>query len=279
MIARALADAAQRLHSVSDTPRLDCELLMAKALGITRERLLLDPPAAVPDGFEALVERREAGEPVAYILGRRAFWDIELEVGPGVLVPRPDSETLLISAIEHFVGRAPAAVLDLGTGPGTLLLAALSIWREASGIGVDCSGPALAFARRNALRLGMSDRVEWVEGDWNAAAGRSFDLILCNPPYIAEGESLGPGVIEFEPDQALFAGSDGLDSYRRIVPLLEAMLAPGGLAVLEIGHKQADAVGRLLACEGLSATLREDLGGRPRAFAVSPPATFPLGTE
>ena len=140
-IARALAEAARQLESRSDTARLDAELLMAEALHIDRDKLILSPPdRKVPDRFWMMLERRKAGEPIAYITGRRAFWNIELHVGPGVLVPRPDSEVLIASAIEHFEGTAgPERVLDLGTGPGTLLLAALDVWPQATGLGADVS--------------------------------------------------------------------------------------------------------------------------------------------
>jgi release factor glutamine methyltransferase len=140
-IARALDDAARQLSEKSDTSRLDAELLMAEALHIDRDKLLLSPPdRKVPERFWDMVRRRSDGEPVAYITGRRAFWNIELHVGPGVLVPRPDSEVLIASAIEHFDGTSgPKRILDLGTGPGTLLLAALDMWPEASGLGIDVS--------------------------------------------------------------------------------------------------------------------------------------------
>src|SRR4051812_15738257 len=174
---------------------------MAEALHIDRDRLLLSPPdRKVPDRFWAMVERRLSGEPVAYITGRRAFWNIELHVGPGVLVPRPDSEALIASAIEHFEGGSgPGRILDLGTGPGTLLLAALDIWPAAAGIGSDTSRQALSYASANARRLGFEPRTDFRIGDWAKGIDERFDLILCNPPYVAEGAELGPGVREFEP--------------------------------------------------------------------------------
>ena len=140
-IARALSRATNQIGRISDTPRLDAELLMAEALHIDRDRLILSPPGRdPPDRFWDLVERRKAGEPVAYITGRRAFWNIELHVGPGVLIPRPDSEVLIASALEHFEGTdGPKRILDLGAGPGTLLLAALDLWPSATGLGVDVS--------------------------------------------------------------------------------------------------------------------------------------------
>src|SRR5688500_1883337 len=143
-----------------------------------------------PEGFEPLLARRLAHEPVAYITGRRAFWTIELEVGPGVLIPRPDSETLIEAAVERFGARGPATVLDLGTGPGTLLLAALAQWPAARGIGIDRSEHALRFARRNAERLGLGDRAAILSGDWAAGLEGRFELILCNPPYVEAGAPL-----------------------------------------------------------------------------------------
>ena len=270
-IARALDDAARQLNATSDTSRLDAELLMAEALHIDRDRLLLSPPDRdVPKRFWEMVSRRSEGEPVAYITGRRAFWNIELHVGPGVLVPRPDSEVLIASAIEHFEGSAgPKRILDLGTGPGTLLLAALDIWPDASGLGIDVSRQALSYASANARRLGFEGRVKLVQGNWAAGLLESFDLVLCNPPYIAEGAELGPGVREFEPDEALFAGSEGLDAYRELAPQLPRLLKPGGLAAIEIGPGQATAVTALLERDGLKARVAEDLGGRPRAVVLT----------
>ena len=180
----ALAEGARSLASFSDTPRLDAELLMAHALGISRDDLLLKHlDAAAPEAFASLIERRLAHEPVAYLIGTRAFWTIALRVGPGVLVPRPDSETLIEAAVAHFAGRAPASILDLGTGPGTLLLAALAEWPGARGLGIDASAEALVYARRNAGDLGMADRAAFAHGDWAEGIDGRFDLILANPPY------------------------------------------------------------------------------------------------
>jgi len=270
-IARALDDATRQLTKSSDTARLDSELLMAEALHIDRDRLLLSPPdREVPPRYWEMVKRRSEGEPVAYITGRRAFWNIELHVGPGVLVPRPDSEVLIASAIEHFEGTpGPARILDLGTGPGTLLLAALDIWSDATGLGVDLSRHALSYASANARRLGFEQRAKLMQGNWAEGLLEKFDLILCNPPYVAEGAELGPGVREFEPDEALFAGSEGLDAYRQLAPQLPKLLNPGGLAAIEIGHDQGDAVTDLLARDGLRAEVANDLAGRPRAVLLT----------
>lgn len=269
-IARALGRATQQLTGTSDTPRLDAELLMAAALGVGRDRLILDNPRGeAPPAFLDFVERRRAGEPVAYITGQRAFWTIDLEVGPGALIPRPDSETLIAAAVEHFAGTArPRRVLDLGTGPGTLLLAALDEWPNATGLGIDASEAALGYASRNADRLGMLARVEFRAGDWAEGIEEQFDLILCNPPYVSVGAETGPGVAEFEPTEALFAGPDGLDDYRRLAPEIGCRLAHGGLAAIEIGFDQAQTASALFDACGLSSTVALDLGGRPRALLI-----------
>ena len=270
-IVRALDDATRRLSETSDTARLDAELLMAEALHIDRDRLLLSPPdRSVPPRFWEMVKRRSDGEPVAYITGRRAFWNIELHVGPGVLVPRPDSEVLIASAIEHFEATSgPKRILDLGTGPGTLLLAALDIWPDASGLGIDVSRQALSYASANARRLGFESRSKLMQGNWAAGLLEKFDLVLCNPPYVAEGAELGPGVREFEPDEALFAGQEGLDAYRELAPQLPRLLARGGLAAIEIAPDQRDQGVDLVARDGLQARVANDFGGRPRAVLLT----------
>lgn len=266
----ALRSAAARFAAVSDTPRLDAELLLAHALGLNREALLLGPrDRAVPAAFAALVERRAAGEPIAYIIGTRDFWTITLAVTPAVLIPRADSETLIEAAVAHFAGTTgPHRILDLGTGSGALLLAALDQWREASGLGVDRSAGALAVAAGNAERLGMAGRATFVESDWAEGIEEQFDLILCNPPYVATGASLGAGVVEYEPAGALFAGAEGLDDYRRLAPMMRRLIGSGGLACIEIGADQADSAGALFAAHGLSVALRHDLGGRPRCLML-----------
>ena len=266
----ALAGAAARLADRSETPRLDAELLMAHALGVSREALLLGGlDRSAPEGFAALLERRVGGEPLAYITGTRAFWTIDLAVAPGVLIPRPDSETLIEAAVDYFGARAPAHVFDLGTGPGTLLLAALAEWPEAQGLGVDASAEALDYAVANARTLGMAARAEFRLGDWTAGVDGPFDLILANPPYIGTGEPLPEQVQGYEPHAALFAGPEGLDDYRRIVPDLRRLLGPGGAAVLEIGWTQAAAVSALARSQGFAVTLYNDLGSRPRALLLT----------
>ena len=270
-VARALNRATEQLSHTSDTPRLDAELLMAFALGIARDKLILDPPnVVIPATFLELIDRRRANEPVAYITGHRAFWTIDLEVGPGALIPRPDSETLIAAAVEHFAGGpGPARILDLGTGPGTLLLAALDEWPKATGLGVDASPIALSSAQLNAERLGLAGRAALQIGDWATGLSGKYDLILCNPPYVATDAKTGPGVAEYEPAEALFAGADGLDDYRRLAPVIAPLLAEGGLAAIEIGHDQAERAAALFAAAGHAPTLARDLANRPRALLIA----------
>ena len=269
-ISRALGLATEQLSRTSDTPRLDAELLMAAALHMGRDRLILsNPNQQAPDEFFEYVERRAKGEPVAYITGQRAFWTVDLAVGPGVLVPRPDSETLIVAAVEHFAEtQGPTRILDLGTGPGTLLLAALDEWPKAIGLGIDLSEAALYYAERNAARLGMEDRATFRLGDWAEGIEATFDLILCNPPYVADSAETGPGVVEYEPHEALFAGPEGLDEYRRLAPQIGSLLAKGWLAAIEIGFDQAQSVGAIFREAGLAPTVADDLGGRPRALII-----------
>jgi release factor glutamine methyltransferase len=258
-----LKDATGLLATISSTPRLDAEILLAHALGIEREHLHLGDHAC-PANYAELVERRLAHEPIAYITGTRDFWTITLHVGPGVLVPRPDSETLIDAAVAHFGKSGPRRVLDLGTGSGALLLAALDQWRDATGVGIDASDAALAIARTNTVAIAPG-RAEIRRGGWEGT-GDIFDLILCNPPYVATDEILPADVADWEPACALFAGQDGLDDYRRIAPVLAAQLAPGGIACIEIGHTQREAVSALLTLQGLTVECRRDLAGRERCL-------------
>ena len=174
---------------------------------------------------------------------------------------------MLAAAVEHFAGTSgPASILDLGTGPGTLLLAALDDWPRARGVGIDVSEAALSYARRNAARLGLGDRATLQVGDWGSGLDTRFDLILCNPPYVATDAPMGPGVAEFEPAEALFAGADGLDDYRRLAPMIGRLLARGGLAAIEIGYDQQDSAAALFVAAGHAVAIATDLADRPRAL-------------
>ena len=272
-VALAIREAAEVLAQVSDTPRLDAELLMAHVLGLSRTEMLLhamrDP---VPAGIASLVVRRLRHEPVAYILGHQEFYGLDLIVTSAVLIPRGDSETLIEAARNGLSDKPLARILDLGTGSGALLLAALSLWPKAHGVGIDRSLVAVAVAAANAGRLGMAQRSRLLHEDWSCpgwadALGR-FDLILANPPYVEDAAALAPQVRGHEPAGALFAGADGLDAYRMLIPQLGALLAPGGLAVVEIGATQAAAVTALAEAAGFAATLHRDLADRPRAIVL-----------
>lgn len=276
MLADALRAATVQLSVTFDTPRLDAELLMAHALGVSRTDMLLrQHDLTVPAAFDGLVKRRLSGEPIAYILGQRDFWTITLSVTPNVLIPRPDSEVLIEAAVAHFRDRPAATILDLGTGSGALLLAALAQWQTATGIGVDASPFALDVARRNAADLGLADRATFLPGDWAGSIAGFFDLILINPPYIASAAPLSGDVLS-EPPSALFAGADGLDDYRRIVPDLPRLIAPDGMAAIEIGYDQRDAVTALLEARGLSVRPLTDLAGHDRCLVATRSGTGSL---
>lgn len=243
---------------------------MAHALGVTREALLLaSGDHSAPDGFDQLIARRLEHEPIAYIVGSRDFWTINLRVEPGVLIPRPDSETLIEAALAHFEGRSVATILDLGTGSGALLLAALSEWPVAKGLGIDASDIAVTVARANVDRLGVGERAIIRVGNWAEGIDARYDLILCNPPYVERDADLPRDVRDHEPHSALFAGADGLDDYRRLAPQMAGLIADGGCAVVEIGYEQAQAVSAFFAREGLAVALRRDLGGRDRCLVLT----------
>jgi release factor glutamine methyltransferase len=273
--ATSLVEATQTLQATSETPRLDAELLMAHALRIDRSALLLRMrDLSAPPEFDELISRRAAHEPVAYILGHQDFWDLSLEVTPDVLIPRGDSETLIEAAQKHFAGIAsPLRILDLGTGSGALLLAALSLFPDATGIGIDASPTALALAQRNADSLGFATRCQmrhasWRDDQWADGLG-TFDLILCNPPYIESTLPLMPSVQNFEPHSALFSGADGLDDYSIIIPQIPALLLPTGIAVFEIGAGQERSVTAIADSAGLTTVAYADLAGIPRALLMA----------
>lgn len=270
-VGEALRAAAQRLSATSDTARLDAELLMAHALGCSRSDMLLKHLRdEEPEGFAALVERRARHEPVAYIFGHQEFYGRRFAVRPGVLIPRGDSEAIVTAAL---AARPDARmVLDLGTGSGALLLSVLAEMPSARGIGLDASPIAVATARENAAALGLAERSEiraasWLERDW-AANIPPVDLLLCNPPYVEEDARLDPDVRDYEPHEALYAGAEGLDDYRAILPQLDGVLAADGVAVFEIGHTQSESVGAIARDCGFASELVRDLAGRPRGLVL-----------
>ena len=268
-VADALRTATTRLTIAGiDNAALDARLLLAHAMGIDQAALLRDRTAPAPDNYPPFVARRAAREPLALIVGRQGFWTLDLEVSPETLIPRADSETLIEAVITPR--RAVRTLLDLGTGTGCLLLAVLSEYPDAWGLGLDINPAAAALAARNAGANGLKERAAFATADWAAPIGARFDLVLSNPPYIPAGEiaSLMPEVAAHEPRAALDGGPDGLDAYRVIVAALPALLAPGGLAVLELGAGQGPAVIALAHAAGLRTALRADLGGVDRALLL-----------
>lgn len=261
-----------------DGARRDARLLVDHALGVpgaSRVRRPDEPlgPAALAR-LDALLRRRAAREPMARILGVREFWSLEFKVSPDTLVPRPDSELAVELALRHLSGRGidTARVLDLGTGSGCLLLAVLHDRPDAAGVGVDISPAALAVAAENARALGLDGRAGFVAGDWTAPVSGTFDVILANPPYVADAEwaVLEPEVRDHEPAIALAGGADGLDCHRRLAAALGPLLAPGGAAILECGAGQATAVAALLRHGGFGRTeAARDLGSVERCVLAT----------
>jgi release factor glutamine methyltransferase len=232
-----------------------------------REARLLARAARDATEFETFIARRAAREPFAYIIGRREFWSLDFEVTRDVLIPRPDSETLVEVALKAFAAAPPRRIVDLGTGSGCLLMALLSEWPHATGLAVDISPAALALARRNAERLGLAQRIEFVCSDFGALQRGPFDLAVSNPPYIPanEIEGLEPEVAGFEPRLALDGGPDGLEAYRRLAEALPGVLLQGGRVLLEIGWTQAEEVKNILENQGfVDIRVIRDLAGQDR---------------
>jgi release factor glutamine methyltransferase len=255
--------------------RREARLILAYALGIEPAMILGYPERPVEDAsrFEDLIARRARREPLSHLTGRREFWSLEFEVTAATLDPRADSETLVEAALAALPDhQAPLSIADFGTGTGCLLLALLSDLPNATGLGVDIGEETLAVARRNAVRLGLAERALFAIGDWCDSLAGPFDLIVSNPPYIPAGEieGLQPEVAKFEPRRALDGGADGLDAYRRLGPDISRLLRPGGVAVLEFGLGQGDAVARLMAAEGLIGQgFSADLAGHDRCVILA----------
>lgn len=271
-VAGCIAAGADRLKRAGiDRPRREARLLLAHFMGVEPAAVLGHPEYGVVHGnaFLTLVERRARGVPMSHILGRREFWSLEFRVTPDTLDPRPDSETLVEAALAAVAGRKrdPLTVLDLGTGTGCLLLSVLSELPAAGGVAVDRSSAAVAVARDNARRLGLSERAQFVAGDWASALDGAFDLVLANPPYVPSGDiaALQPEVACHEPRLALDGGADGLDAYRRIAADLPRLLASGGIALFEAGIGQWAEVARILTTAGFAvAAPVKDLSGVDR---------------
>jgi release factor glutamine methyltransferase len=257
-----------------DSPVLDARLLLEAGAGVTRLEIVTEPRRELsPDqvaSVKALVDRRAAREPVSHILGKKAFWTLDLNVTPAVLTPRPETEFLVEVALKFLPRTTPARVLDLGVGSGAVLLSVLAERDLASGVGLDVSAEALAVARGNAEMLKLDNRAAFHLGDWTADFGEQFDLVLSNPPYIPSGEIalLPPEVSRHEPRVALDGGADGLDGYRAIIARLPAWLKPGSAFAFEVGRGQAGAVETLIAAAGHDVLpARADLAGVPRVVS------------
>ena len=239
-----------------------------------REARILERNAPDAKTFADYIRRRATHEPVAYILGRKEFWSLDFEVSPAVLIPRPDSETLVETALKHFKHQPPKTILDLGTGSGCLLIALLSEWKEATGMGVDISSQAIDVARRNAVRHTKGPRAMFRVNDWTHDLRQRFDLVISNPPYITRAEllSLARDVIAFEPRGALDGGEDGLDPLRRITSGLTDVMQPGALVMIELGIAQAVPAGRILLNAGLEVVeIAKDLAMRDRVIVARLP--------
>lgn len=265
-----------------EEPRRESRLILAHVLKADAAALALEGDRPVADdqaaSFRELVARRSRGEPFAYLAGRREFWSLDFDVTPAVLIPRPETELIVETALHGFEGAGrnmPWSVLDFGTGSGAILIALLSELRFAEGLGVDVSVEALAVARANAARLGIGDRARFsISSWWSHVPPQQFDLVVANPPYIPSREiaALSPDVRLYEPHLALDGGPDGLAAYRAICSVLSTRLAPQGRVVVEVGQGQADDVAALFRHAGLETIeIVPDLAGMPRVVAGTAP--------
>jgi release factor glutamine methyltransferase len=277
-VSLALEQAAVRLSDAGiERPHHEARLLLAHASELTMARQIADPDLLLDDAsetqFKYLIARRALREPISHLVGEREFWSLAFRVSSAVLDPRPDSETLIEAALKFFSeDRRDLSVLDLGTGSGCLLLTILAQRPTAIGLGVDLSPDALHVASQNADRLALTDRVNFVCGDWGAALGRPFDLILCNPPYIKTGDlaQLEPEVARYEPLSALDGGADGLQAYRTLLPQLRQLMRAESAAFLEIGVGQTGEITPLVEKSGLHLShIYRDFSGIERCFVVT----------
>jgi release factor glutamine methyltransferase len=273
-IRERVGQARRRLEAAGippDEAELDARLLAEHVLGWTTERYFADASTAAPAEFDAkydaLVVRRAGREPFAYIVGRQEFWGLDYAVTPAVLIPRPETELIVEAALASIGEDTTALIADVGTGCGCIAVAVARDRRGATVTATDSSDGALDVARSNASRHGVADRIEFCHTDLLDGIDRAFDLILSNPPYVREGDraDIQPEV-RFEPPGALFAGNDGLDAIRQLVPQAAGKLKPGGRLIFEFGFGQADAVAELISrTRGLTmVALRRDLQNIPR---------------
>ena len=272
-----LRDVIKRLESASiDEADQDARLLITEAFDLSPMAFALDAHKMLDgDGFEILevmVKKRCSRMPISQIFGEKEFWSLNFKVTPDTLTPRPDSETLIESALKSIESKEKdCKILDLGTGTGCLLISLLNELPNATGVGVDISNKAIDVAISNAKNLNFINRTEFIESNWfsNLDVNNKFDIIISNPPYIAltERTDLAPEVSDHEPEGALFAGKDGLDDYRLIAENCMPFLNSGGLMILEIGYKQAVDVKKIFTSAGFNeASLFQDLAGRDRCL-------------
>jgi release factor glutamine methyltransferase len=272
----ARTDATRLLRAGADpaTAALDADVLLAFTLGVQKEELLAHPERTLSSDlaarFHALIERRRAGEPVAYLRGWKEFYGQRFRVDPRVLVPRPETETVVEEARRFIAGRA-LTVVDVGTGSGAIACAIALSEPRVRVIAVDASRDALAVAETNALALGVADRVELRQGDLLAPVTEKVDVVCANLPYIREDEMQklagGRTALAYEPRVAVVSGADGLDLIRRAIADLPRVLAPGGAAFFEVDPPQAAEVARLLERAGLQTRIVKDLAGSDRVVA------------
>ncbi len=266
-----------------ESPRVEADALLAEALDAPRYASYVEPGAVLTEGeqaqFVAMVERRARREPIQYVLGRETFRGMDLAVTPDVLIPRPETEGVVAAALDAVVGRERPVIADVGTGSGCIALAVAAARPDATVYAADRSARALAVARCNAERLGLSGRVRFLEGDWFAplaAEGVRADVVVSNPPYVADGEyDRLQEEVRSEPAEALRGGPDGLEFYRRITAEARAVLAPGGRIVIELGFGQAEAVRTLAEQSGFVVErVDEDFHGIARVMTLAGATTW-----
>ncbi len=283
-LAERLRGAAAALTAAGvEQPRREARLLLCHATGLDAAALLRRMDLAVPaPGFPAMVARRANREPLAFITGQQPFWSFSVAVSADTLIPRADSESLIAAARALCPAERVHRVLDLGTGTGCLLLAALLEFPQAWGVGVDRSAGACALARHNAAALGLAHRASLLCADWAAPLSGRFELVLCNPPYVETGvlARLMPEVAWYEPVSALDGGADGLAAYRSVFAVLPGLLASGGIAIFELGASQASGVAELAEAAGLQpGKPHADLSGTARALPVWRPEKKSFGDK
>jgi len=274
---QALEAARARLAAASKNPRRDAEVLLARVLGWDQAALLAHPERILSPAelgkYESFLTRRAASEPIQYITGEQEFFGLLFEVSPDVLIPRPETEHLVEAVLERVVREAKVRIVDVGTGSGAVAVALAHALPRAQVTAVDLSPAALEVARRNAQRHGLSQRMTFLQSDLLAAIdGAEFDVVVSNPPYVAEGEVLEPQVSNYEPHSALYAGPTGLEIYERLIPQAGRVLRPQGWLMLEVGYGQQPAVEGLLRGWNAVSFVR-DLRGIPRVVQAQKHAT------